>query len=51
MRVAEFKYGFDDGENKNSVRKAWYVLSYTQQQLNRCRKALVPIKKLKEAEF
>ena len=46
-----FKKGFDNGGNENSARKACCVLRYTQQQLNRRRKALVPKNQPKEAEF
>ena len=42
-----FKKGFDNGGNENSARKACCVLRYTQQQLNRRRKALVPKNKPK----
>ena len=45
------KKGFDDGDNENTAGKAWHVIHYTQEQLNRRRKALVPENKLKEAEF
>ena len=46
-----WKRGFDDGGNTNSARKAWHVLSYTKQWLNRRRKPQAPMNKLKEAEF
>ena len=45
------KRGFDDGGNTNSAHKAWHVIQYTQQRLNRRRKALVPENKPKEVEF
>ena len=45
------KRAIDDGGNENNAGKAWYVLNYTQQQLNRRHKALVSKNKPKEAEF
>ena len=36
------KRAINDGGNENSARKAWHVIQYTHQQLNRRRKALVP---------
>ena len=44
-------YRFDDGQNTNSARKAWQRIQYTNQQLNRRRKALIQQNEPKEAEF
>ena len=44
------KRAIDDGGNENNARKAWYVLSYTQQRLNGHCKPQEPMNKPKEAE-
>ena len=51
MILLEFKRRIDNGGNENSALKAWHVIQYTQQQMNRRHKALIPDNKPKEAEF
>ena len=51
MQQTELLNKLDDGGNKNSACKAYHVIHYIQQWLNRRHKALVPKNKQKEAEF
>ena len=51
MVSLEFKTIDDDDGNENTTCKAWHVIHYTHQWLNRRCKALIPENKLEEAEL